>query len=285
MKGQAKEPATLYLVATPLGNLEDLSFRALRVFREVAWIAAEDTRTSAKLMDSQGISASLISFHEHSGAGRIEALVGRLIAGESGAYISDAGTPGICDPGAPLVRAAAEAGIRVVPVPGASAPVALLSVSGFDGSQFTFRGFFPRERADRKAWAESAEASGGLQVFFESPHRIKDCLEFLGERFPAVPLVLGRELTKKFETIHRGTCQEVAARLNLEEPRGEYVLAMNLAAPDPRPTGLREPELAALMEELAALGAGQKILLRVGLSHGATKNTAYAMALKALGKN
>jgi 16S rRNA (cytidine1402-2'-O)-methyltransferase len=284
MKGQAKEPASLYLVATPLGNLEDLSFRALRVFKEVAWIAAEDTRTSAKLLQSQGISTPLISFHEHSGSGRVEHLLQRLMAGESGAYISDAGTPGICDPGAPLVRAAAEAGIPVVPVPGPSAPIALLSVSGFEGSDFTFHGFFPRENAERKRWADRAEAIGGLQVFFESPHRIKETLLFLKIRFAKAGLVLGRELTKKFESIHRGTCQEVAERLEAEEPRGEYVLAVALPPAEARPAGLAGEALEILLRELAALGAGQKILVRVALSHGLAKNAAYALALKALDK-
>jgi len=255
------------------------------VFKEVAWIAAEDTRTSAKLLQSQGISTPLISFHEHSGPGKVEALMQRLNAGESGAYISDAGTPGICDPGAPLVRAAAEAGIVVVPVPGPSAPIALLSVSGFDGSEFTFRGFFPRDNGDRKRWADQAELGGGLQVFFESPHRIKETLLFLKERFGGRALVLGRELTKKFETIHRGTCQEVAERLAEEEPRGEYVLALELPPAEARPAGLKPEAAAALLEELAALGANQKILVRVGLSHGLTKNAAYALALKALGKS
>lgn len=284
MKGQEKEPAALYLVATPLGNLEDLSFRALRVFREVAWIAAEDTRISAKLLQLQSISTPLVSFHEHSGNGRVEFLLQRLKAGESGAYISDAGTPGICDPGAPLVRAAAEAGIPVIPVPGPSAPVALLSVSGFEGSEFTFRGFFPRENADRRRWAARAEGAGGLQVFFESPHRIKETLLFLAARFPARNLVLGRELTKKFESIHRGTCQEVAARLENEEPRGEYVLALELPAAEDQPASLNEEALDGLLAELAALGANQKILVRVGLSHGLAKNAAYARALKSLGK-
>jgi 16S rRNA (cytidine1402-2'-O)-methyltransferase len=284
MKGQAKEPASLYLVATPLGNLEDLSFRALRVFKEVAWIAAEDTRMSAKLLQSQGISTPLISFHEHSGEGRVEELLRRLQAGDSGAYISDAGTPGICDPGAPLVRAAAEAGVKVVPVPGPSAPITLLSVSGFEGSDFTFHGFFPRENAGRRRWAARAAAIGGLQVFFESPHRIKETLLFLEEAFPERHLVLGRELTKKFESIHRGTCQEVAGRLAEEEPRGEYVLALSLAPAEERPAGLRAEELEGLFTELASLGAGQKILVRVGLSHGLPKNAAYALALKALGK-
>lgn len=285
MKGQAKEPGTLYLVATPIGNLEDLTFRAPRVLKEVSWIGAEDTRESRKLLDSQGIQTELISFHEHSGPARVEALVHRLAGGESGAYISDAGTPGICDPGAPLVRAAAEAGIKVVPLPGASAPVALLSVSGFESSEFTFRGFFPREKAERREWADLARSMGGLHVFFESPHRIREALEFLAEAFPARPLVLGRELTKKFETIHRGTCAELSKRLGEEEPRGEYVLALDAGPAEARNAGLREEELVSLLAELAALGAGQKILLRVAISHGQAKNSAYAMALKALGKS
>lgn len=281
-KDQEKLPPGLYMVSTPIGNLEDLSFRAVRVLGGAHWVAAEDTRESRKLLDSQGISTELISLHEHSGPKRIEELVERLKAGESGAYVSDAGTPGLCDPGAELVATAAEAGVAVYPIPGASAPVALLSVSGLKGSDFAFHGFFPREK--REEFLKKVGGRGGLHLFFESPHRIKDCLKALVKHYPEKQIVVGRELTKKFETIYRGSVAEVAERIGGEEPRGEYVLALDLGeAPEER-AGLGEAEIRALLSELAALGASQKTLTRVAMSHGLAKNAAYSLALEILGK-
>lgn len=285
MKDQEKLQAGLYMVSTPIGNLEDLSFRALRVLRDVDWIAAEDTRESRKLLESQGINTKLISLHEHSGPQKIAELAERLANGETGAYVSDAGSPGICDPGAELVRSACAAGVKVVPIPGASAPVALLSVSGFSASEFHFRGFFPREKKEREAWARAALAVGGLQVFFESPHRIKSCLEFLAQSFPDQEIVVGRELTKKFETISRGNLAKVSSTLSQEDPRGEYVLILELAPAPKAETGMPVSDLTNLMADLVNLGANQKTLVRVAMSHGSTKNKAYDLALEALGKH
>jgi 16S rRNA (cytidine1402-2'-O)-methyltransferase len=270
------------MVSTPIGNLEDLTFRAARVLQGAHWVAAEDTRESRKLLESQAISTNLISLHEHSGPKKIQELVEKLKSGETGAYVSDAGAPGLCDPGADLVREAAAAGIKVYPVPGASALVALLSVSGFKGSEFAFHGFFPREK--REAFGKKTAAQGGLHLFFESPHRIQECLAFLGKTFPEAPLVVGRELTKKFETITRGTAGGVAEKLAKEEPRGEYVLALELPKAEESATGLSAGEISALLEDLARLKADQNTLVRVAMSHGRAKNSAYSLALEILGK-
>ena len=280
MKGQSLELAGgLYVVATPIGNLEDLSFRALRILEKAAWVAAEDTRETRKLLDHYGIqSKQLHSLHEHSTNARVEELVASLQGGAAGAYVSDAGTPGLCDPGAALVRACVCAGLPVYPIPGASAPLALLSVAGCEESTFTFQGFFPREKKDREEWAKAA---GGLQLFFESPHRIQGALAFLGEAFPARHLVVGRELTKRFETLSRGTCSEIAATIGKEEPRGEYVLALSLPLREVI-EGLPAAELRTLVKDLAELGATQKVLLRVGMSHGLRKNEAYKLSLEVL---
>jgi 16S rRNA (cytidine1402-2'-O)-methyltransferase len=279
MKGQSLELVTgLYVVATPIGNLEDFGFRALRVLEQAAWVAAEDTRETRKLLDHYGIRTPLHSFHEHSTKSRVDALVATLAAGGTGAYVSDAGTPGLCDPGAALVRACAAGGIPVYPVPGASAPIALLSVGGFEESAFTFHGFFPREKKEREEWAATAS---GLQLFFESPHRILGALAFLGDAFPSQHLVVGRELTKRFETISRGTCAEIATSLATEEPRGEYVLALSLPVKQIL-EGLPVEEVKALVKELAEFGASQKVLLRVGMSHGLRKNEAYKLSLEFL---
>jgi len=278
-----KPSSGLYVVATPIGNLEDLGFRALRVLTKCDWVAAEDTRETRKLLERYGISTRLISFHEHSGSGKIKELISLLENGESGAYVSDAGTPGLCDPGADLVSAAAGAGIPVHSVPGPSALLALLSVTGFKESNFSFHGFFARENRERASWASLAEGAGGVHIFFESPHRIAGTLEFLAGRFADSELVLGRELTKKFETITRGTCQSVEQTLAKEEPRGEYVLALRLPKIEAR-AGLNLERATELVKELAQLGASQKVLMKVGMSHGLRKNEAYKLALDLMEK-
>jgi 16S rRNA (cytidine1402-2'-O)-methyltransferase len=268
----------LYMVATPIGNLEDLSFRALRVLGAADWIAAEDTRESRKLLEAHGLDTQLHSFHEHSTLRKTEELVARLKKGERGAYISDAGTPGISDPGAELVKAAVAAGVQVFPVPGASAPVALLSASGFSGTAFKFHGFFPREKKEREQVANSAKQEGGIHVFFESPHRFRECLEFLAHHFPQAPLVVGRELTKRFESITRGSCANALELLQNEEPRGEYVLAMDLG--EKITAGPDQNAIKTLLTELAEAGASQRVLTRVAMSHGLAKNAAYDLALQ-----
>jgi 16S rRNA (cytidine1402-2'-O)-methyltransferase len=269
----------LYVVGTPIGNLEDLSYRAFRVLSNVDWVGAEDTRETRKLLDHYGIHKETRALHEHSTKARLDELIASLKSGASAAYVSDAGTPGVCDPGAALVAACAAEGIGVYPVPGASAVASLLSIAGFEESAFRFSGFFPREKKDREAWAAAA---GGLELFYESPHRIRAALEFLATHFPAAPLVVGRELTKRFETVTRGSAREVFEAIGVEEPRGEYALAL-LLPPKAEATGaLAEGELRELVKELAALGAPQKALLRVGISHGLRKNEAYKLSLEAL---
>lgn len=276
----------LYVVATPVGNLEDLGFRALRVLKHADVVAAEDTREARKLLDHYGIQVKTISIHEHTGPSRVLQFANSLREGMAVcAYISDAGTPGLCDPGADLVNACVEAGYPVFPVPGASALMSLLSITGSSESAFAFHGFFPREKKDREAWAAKARLAGGLHFFFESPHRFQGALEFLAEGFPTAPLVVGRELTKRFETITRGACSEVRGLLSKEEPRGEYVIALQL----PRAEGelksaMGEEELRAFVKELAELGAPQKALVRAAMSHGMRKNEAYKLSLEMLEK-
>lgn len=284
MKDQADliESSALYMVATPIGSLEDLSFHALRVLKQCDWIAAEDTRETKKLLAAYEINTATVSLHQHSGARKVGELVERLKGGQRGAYVSDAGTPGISDPGAELAAAARAAGIPVHPVPGASAPVALLSVAGFAETAFTFHGFFPREKRDRLAWLEQARSSGiQVHLFFESPHRFREALAFLNETSPEAELVVGRELTKKFETIRAGAVAELNRIYQGEEPRGEYVLALRFPAAE-TDEQVVEDKVKALLAELAALGASRKVLTRVGISQGLAKNRAYALSLELL---
>lgn len=220
---------TLYVVATPIGNLEDISARALRVLREVALIAAEDTRHSARLMAHFGIGTPLAACHEHNERDQGERFLDLLRDGKDVALISDAGTPLISDPGFHLVRAARAAGIRVVPVPGACALVAALSAAGLPSDRFIFEGFLPAKSAARRARLETLREESRTLIFYEAPHRILECLADLGDIFGAQrPALLARELTKTFETLKGLPLGELHAWVaaDTNQQRGECVLVV-----------------------------------------------------------
>jgi 16S rRNA (cytidine1402-2'-O)-methyltransferase len=219
-------PGTLFVVATPIGNLEDITVRALRVLREVTLIAAEDTRRTAHLLARHGISTPTTSLHEHTGAAKIASIVARLRQGDTVALVSDAGTPTISDPGQGLIREAIEAAIRVEPVPGPNAAVATLAVSGFPGDAFTFLGFPPTRSKDRISWFERVRNAGGTVVFYEAPHRIRRTLSDSLACFGNCQIVVGRELTKIHEQVLRGPIATVLDEL--EEPRGEFTIVVNI---------------------------------------------------------
>ena len=262
--------ATLYVVATPIGNLEDLSPRAARLLGEVALIAAEDTRHTGRLLRHLGLSVPMLSLHEHNEAARVEQLDARLVAGESIALVSDAGTPLISDPGFVLVRELRARGRRIVPVPGACALVAALSAAGLPTDRFTFQGFLPAKGAGRRGRLESLAAREETLVFYESPHRIRDTLAdmaaVLGER----RLVLARELTKTFETFLDGSAAELLVRMEVDsdQSRGEFVVMVAGAAP-------RE-------EDEAAVVAGEALLAAL-LAEGVGVKQVAAVAARVLG--
>ncbi|NQD91438.1 16S rRNA (cytidine(1402)-2'-O)-methyltransferase [Pseudomonas sp. CrR25] len=220
-------PGTLYVVATPIGNLDDISARALKVLAEVALIAAEDTRHSARLMQHFGIATPLQACHEHNERDQGGRFLARLQAGEDVALISDAGTPLISDPGYHLVRQARAAGVSVVPVPGACALVAALSAAGLPSDRFIFEGFLPAKAVGRRARLELLKEEPRTLIFYEAPHRILECLEDMRAVFGAErPALLARELTKAFETLKglplAELCSWVAADSN--QQRGECVV-------------------------------------------------------------
>lgn len=217
---------TLFVVATPIGNLEDITARALRVLREVDLIAAEDTRRTAQLLTRFGITTATTSLHQHNERAKGGELIDRLLAGESIALVSDAGTPGISDPGSGLVAEASAAGVSVTAIPGASAITALLSVSGRDASRFSFLGFPPVKSNDRNAWLESLADSAPLAVFYEAPHRILPTLTEISDRFGDLTVCVGREMTKAHEQLVKGPISEVLERFS--EPRGEFVVAVDV---------------------------------------------------------
>ena len=242
---------TLYVVATPIGNREDITLRALRILREVAIVAAEDTRHTGRLLAHYGISARYLSLHAHNEAARAAPIIARLAAGEDVALVTDAGTPTLSDPGAGLVAAVTAAGHRVVPVPGASALLAAVMASGAVPGPFTFVGFLPPRQAPRRAALRALAASPHPLVLYEAPHRIAACLAdaraALGER----ACVLCRELTKLHEEIIHTTLDGARARI-ATPPRGEYVLII-AGAPE-APARLSDRDAQEMMETLLAAG-------------------------------
>ena len=225
-------PGTLFVVATPIGNLEDMTYRAVRILRESALIAAEDTRRTATLLARYDIRTPTTSFHEHNEHRKTPAIVARLAAGEAVALVSDAGTPGVSDPGFRLIRAAIEAGIRVEAIPGPSAALAALVVSGFPAGSFAFLGFPPARGTDRRAWMAALVQEPRTAVFFEAPHRIRATLADLQLQLGDRLLVVARELTKIHEEVIRGTASQLLGHLT--EPRGEITVVVAPPAAPPR---------------------------------------------------
>ncbi|GAB4558313.1 MAG: 16S rRNA (cytidine(1402)-2'-O)-methyltransferase [Geothermobacteraceae bacterium] len=220
----------LYLVATPIGNLEDMTFRAVRILREVDLIACEDTRHSRKLLEHFGIATPLTSLHEHNERDKSASLVQQLRSGRDIALISDAGTPAISDPGYRLVRRCHEEGLAVTIIPGAQAAVSALAVSGLPTDRFVFEGFLPARQGARRKRLQEILPERRTLVLYEAPHRLAACLRDVAELAPERETVVVRELTKKFEEIVRGTADRLAERFATEPARGEVVLLLAPAA-------------------------------------------------------
>ncbi|PQV63617.1 16S rRNA (cytidine1402-2'-O)-methyltransferase [Abditibacterium utsteinense] len=223
---------TLFVCATPLGHLGDVSPRLLETLQNVALICAEDTRHTGKLLSRFEITTSFTSINEHTSPAKIEAMAEKLASGEDLALVTDAGTPGVSDPGPALVRAAAARGFKVCPIPGPCALVAALSISGFDAQRFSFLGFLPRKPGKiRKLFTEMLGRSETL-VFYESPYRVAKTIRFLGEVAPEAPVCVCRELTKQFEEIFRGSALELAESLKARgELKGEFTVVVGATTP------------------------------------------------------
>jgi len=236
--------SALYIVATPIGNLNDISLRAIEVLKTCDLIAAEDTRHSQRLMQNLDIQTPMVALHEHNEFDRAESLIERVQNGEAVALISDAGTPLISDPGYWLVKRAAEHGVKVVPVPGPSAVIAALSASGVDCRRFLFEGFLPSKGKAKRTCLEQFADERRTTIFYESPHRILDTLQVLVELYPGRGVVIARELTKTFETILRGSTEEILSRVESDanQSRGEFVLILE---------GVEETGLSSEQEQYA----------------------------------
>jgi 16S rRNA (cytidine1402-2'-O)-methyltransferase len=274
---QAARPGALHIVATPIGNLRDLTLRAIDILRTADLIAAEDTRNSQGLLTAHGIQARLIPLHEHNEMAAAERLLDALRAGKSVAYISDAGTPGISDPGARLVTAARAAGLAVVPIPGASAVATVVSVSGLDGP-WLFVGFLPARSGARRKVLEGWRDTPSALVFYEAPHRIVETVVDLRVVLGDTRRILfGRELTKRFEQLHACPLSEAEAWLMADDNhrRGEFVLLLDPPAAALDDLAEARRVLATLLEELPLKLAAH---LAARLT-GARKNALYEMAL------
>lgn len=274
-------PGTLYLVATPIGNLGDFSPRAVETLQNADFVAAEDTRVSVKLLNHFDIKKPLVSYHEHNRAAAGQAILTRLLSGETCALVTDAGTPAISDPGQELVTLCAENGVTVQAIPGCCAAVAALAVSGLDTRRFTFEGFLPSGRKERRAALEELTGETRTMVFHEAPHRLRQTLADMAELLGDRPAALCRELTKLHEDTVRTTLAQAAAYYAANEPRGEYVLVVAGREKQTAPALTLEEGVARV---LALRDGGMKLkdaVRRVADDTALPRNALYDAALHA----
>jgi 16S rRNA (cytidine1402-2'-O)-methyltransferase len=265
----------LYVVATPIGNLEDITYRAVRILREAGLIACEDTRHTRKLLDHYGIEGKLVSYHEHNEAERAQELVERLLEGVSVAQVSDAGMPGISDPGYRVIKSAIEQGIAVVPVPGPSALIVALAASGLPTDAFEFRGFLPAKSGQRRTELESIRPREHTMIFYEAPHRIHESIDdIVAVLGPERPIVIARELTKVHEEFLRGTVREVAENIRDRELKGEITILIGKAVASERSEAL---DLGARLQEIMRQqNLDEKAALKVlAKERGVSKSEVY----------
>jgi len=273
-------PGTLFVVATPIGNLEDITLRAIRVLREVGLVAAEDTRRTGRLLNHLGISTRTVSLHEHNEHDRALPLVERLLAGESIAVVTDAGTPLLSDPGRLLTAAAAARGIRVEPIPGPSAVLTALAGAGLEWSQFAFLGFTPTKQNARRAFYKQADALGLPFVVFEAPHRLRASLDDAALVLRPRPLVVCRELTKIYEEFVRTTTSQAVELFRVREVIGEFTLVFGAAEPV---EDTREPHSdASIWAEVGRLTAAgrtrREAIAELARQEGRSSKDIYAAA-------
>ena len=280
MNSGDSETGTLFVVGTPIGNLEDLSPRAARVLREVVLVAAEDTRVTRRLLNHIGARPRLVSFNEHNWRERLEPVLQSLEEGDV-ALVSDAGMPGVSDPGRELVAAAMDRGIRVESVPGPSAVTTALAVSGMPADAFLFLGFLPRRRRERQQRLQEAASSPLTTVLFEAPHRMRATLEDIAAVFGDRPIAVCRELTKLYEEVYRGTASQ--ALEHFASPRGEFVVVIAGAAPDEFAEGMPQFEediRRFLLDRLSAGARGREAVDDAAARFGIPRNRAYRLWLE-----
>ena len=271
---------TLYIVGTPIGNLEDMSFRAVRMLQTVDAIAAEDTRHTGKLLHHFQIKTPQISYHQHNTKTRTPELVERLLAGRNLALVSDAGMPGISDPGYELVQACVQAEISVIPIPGASAAIAALIASGLPCDRFCFEGFLPNKGKNRQQRLQDLTAETRTMVLYEAPHRLRQTLQDLADQLGLErQIALARELTKRYEEFWRGSLQDALTYYQIQEPKGEFTLVLEgLTVIDTPPS---ETDLREELQQLIAQGWSKSRASRqVAQIHAISRRQVYQLALE-----
>ena len=282
---QQQLPRALYVVATPIGNAADVTLRALWVLRNADCVAAEDTRVTAPLLQRYGIRTRLIALHRHNEHGASGALLGRLAQGERVALVSDAGTPGVCDPGAVLVRAVLQAGQRVIPVPGASSLTAAVSAAGLSAASVRLIGFLPTRVQARTRLLQQAAAREEAFVLFEAPHRIERCAQELAACLePDRRVVLARELTKIFEKVTQTTAGGLVAAVRGEERRGEFVVLVDGRPPQPAGEAALDEAAQRWLQALARELPAARAAAVVSQVTGVARELAYAAVLQATGR-
>lgn len=271
---------TLYLCPTPIGNLEDITYRTVRCLREADCIAAEDTRHTRQLLEAYNIHTALVSYHEHNKREKGPQLIEKLQSGQMVAAVSDAGMPAICDPGSDLVRLALHANIPVVPLPGANAGLTALIASGMDTTRFIFIGFLPKTKKHRRPVLVSLAASEGTLIFYEAPHRIQAVLQEMTEILGDRECVLCRELTKKYEQYFRGTLSQVTAQLCAQGIRGEFVILVAGKCAEERNPSIAVSEYSRLVQAEIQRGRTKKEAIRVVAAQlGVSKRDVYQATL------
>jgi 16S rRNA (cytidine1402-2'-O)-methyltransferase len=277
----SQRPGILYIVATPIGNLEDITFRAVRILKSVNLIAAEDTRQTKKLLHAYGIETPLTSLFDHNEAAKSGYLIRKIAAGQDLAYVSDAGTPGISDPGYILINEAIAQGIRIVPVPGVSAAVAALCASGLPMDRFIFNGFLPQKRDKRRAMLISLREEMRTSVFYESPKRLPESLRDMSDILGNRPVVVARELTKIFEEIIRGPLSDVAAALSQRVVKGEITVIVAGRGKVPAPDAEKDIQSRiAMLKESENLSV-KDMAVRLADEFGMSRRAVYQQLVKA----
>ena len=279
-------PGILYVVATPIGNLEDITLRALRLLKEADLIAAEDTRVTRKLLSHYDIHTPLTSYHQHTRGDKLDSLLQRLREDQTIALVSDAGMPGISDPGGDLIAAAIALGARVYTVPGPNAALSALVISGLPTDRFAFEGFAPRGTSERREFFENLRQERRTLLFYESPNRVQKTLEEIYRTFGERPVAIARELTKLFEEVFRGSLSEALLHLSARAPRGEYCLVV-AGAPDAPPAteeetaqSLQAALHSAIADGLSSRDAIQQVADRLNLPRKFVYRTFLESGLK-----
>ncbi len=282
---EEKKPGTLFLCATPIGNLEDMTYRAVRVLGEVPLVAAEDTRRTRQLLTHFGLSTRLVSYHEHNKDEKGPRLIEWLLSGNDLVCVSDAGLPGVADPGSKLAADAIAEGIRVVPIPGANAALSALIASGLDTTRFSFVGFLPRTKEKRRECLAVISGRTDTLIFYEAPHRLVETMKAIIDALGDRPAVLARELTKKFEEFRRGNLSELLAWCEENPPRGEFVIVISGAAETEETVPVEPEDAAGLVRTLVEQGMAKKEAIREAAKRtGLSRRDVYQAVLKEEGK-